>query len=163
MILSGHLMHLVPGTILLLLGGCAMIVASMLFALAPSNASFWAWVFPAMLCTSLSIDLTFNVANVFFTTSLPAEQQGLAGALATMLIQLSISLLLGAADAVATYTADQGKTDSYRNVFWLNFACSAAALAVFALFVRIGRADASAETRDRDEVLTKPEIEMAVC
>lgn len=148
--LGGLILHRIPGIVLMAITGIAIIIDALLFALAPAGASYWAWIFPAMICATIAIDLIFNVANIFLSTALPARQQGLAGALANVLLQLSIALLLGLADIVATATADQGERQSYKNVFWFELACGGAALVIFMGFVRIDSAK-SGYTADEKE------------
>ena len=115
--LGGLILHRIPGTVMMAITGVAIIVSSLLFALIPLQANYWAWVFPAMICATIAIDLIFNVANIFFSTALPARQQGLAGALSNVLLQLSIALLLGFADIVVSRTAGQGERQSYKNAY----------------------------------------------
>lgn len=62
---GGLVLHLVPGTILVLFSGIAWIVAPLLFALMPVGGNYFAWLFPAMICATVGIDITFNVTNVF--------------------------------------------------------------------------------------------------
>lgn len=147
---GGLVLHLIPGTYLCLITSVAIIIESLLFALAPENAGYWAWIFPAMVCCTISIDLIFNATNIFLSTALPSRQQGLAGALANVLLQLSIAVMLGFAEIVASGTASQGEKQSYKNVFWFELACGAVSPVVFAGFVRIGRAK-SALTADEKE------------
>ena len=139
-VIGGYVLHMISGTLILILTGAAIIVASLLLALAPQHASYWAWILPAMICATVSIDLVFNMANVFLSTALPARQQGLAGALGNVLFQLSISILLGVAGVVVRYTSHQGQGESYKNAFWFQFACGAAMLVVSMGFVSIGKA-----------------------
>lgn len=136
-IIGGLILHKMPGTILLFITCIAIILASLLFAIMPQNAIYWAYIFPAMLCATIAIDLVFNVATIFFSTQLPSHQQGLAGALANVLLQLSIALLLGFADIVVSQTTYQGLKQSYKNAFWFELACGSMALMIFAAFVRI--------------------------
>nr|POE74776.1 putative mfs-type transporter [Quercus suber] len=136
-ITGGLILHKVPGTILLYVTCIAIILASLLLAIMPTAAIYWAYVFPAMIFATIAIDLVFNVANIFFSTQLLSHQQGLAGALANVLLQLSIALLLGFADIVVTKTSYQGLKQSYRNAFWFELACGSMALVIFAAFVRI--------------------------
>nr|POE47373.1 putative mfs-type transporter [Quercus suber] len=136
-ITGGLILHKIPGTVLLFVTCIAIILASLLFAIMPQGAIYWAYVFPAMLCATIAIDLIFNVANVFFSTQLPSHQQGLAGALGNVLLQLSIAVLLGFADIVVTKTSYQGLKQSYRNAFWFELACGSMAFVIFAAFVRI--------------------------
>jgi hypothetical protein len=148
------ILHRIPGTFLAIVSCSAIIVGSLLFAILPENAGYWRWVFPAMICATLAIDLIFSVANIFLSSTLPARQQGLAGALANALLQLSIALLLGFSDIVATMTSYQGERQSYQNVFWFELACGAAALVVFVGFVRIDSAK-SDMTADEKEALAR--------
>ncbi|KAK5132939.1 hypothetical protein LTR08_008387 [Meristemomyces frigidus] len=153
--LGGLVLHRVPGTVMMALTGVAIIISSLLFALVPlhANSPYWAWVFPAMICATIAIDLIFNVANIFLSTALPARQQGLAGALSNVLLQLSIALLLGFADIVVSRTAHQGERQSYKNAFWLELACGGAALVIFMAFVRIDKAksDLTADEKEAQE------------
>jgi MFS family permease len=59
---GGFILHLLPGTVLILIAGVAWIVAPLLFAIAPEGANYWAYVFPSMICATMGIDITFNVS-----------------------------------------------------------------------------------------------------
>jgi len=148
------ILHRIPGTVLAIISCLAIIVDSLLFAIIPENAGYWPWVFPAMICATLAIDLVFSVTNIFLSSTLPARQQGLAGGLANALLQLSIALLLGFSDIVATMTSYQGERRSYQNVFWFELACGAAALVIFVGFVRIDSAKSDL-TADEKEALAR--------
>jgi len=144
---GGIILHLIPGTILVLFSGVCWIIAPLLFAIAPEGANFWAWVFTAMTCSTLGIDITFNVTTIFITTSLPSSQQGLAGALINSVMQLAIAVCLGISAIIANATEDKGLRHSYQAVFWFEVACAATALVILVLFVKIGTAVAD-HTRD---------------
>lgn len=138
---GGFVLHLLPGTILIIISGTAWIVAPLLFAISPVGANYWAYVFPAMICATIGIDITFNVSNVFITTSLPKKQQGLAGSVIMLLLHLGIAVMLGFADIVNSYTVDAlGTRESYQAVFWLEVAAASAALLVLVAFVKIDKA-----------------------
>lgn len=128
----------------------AIIIESVLLALAPADAGYWEWIFIPMIMSTLAIDVIFTVATVFFSTTLPLRQQGLAGSLSNVLLQLGIALLLGFAEVIATNTAHQGQQSSYQNVFWFNMSCGIMALLIFMPFVRIKKAK-SALTADERE------------
>ncbi|CAK4031186.1 MFS-type transporter [Lecanosticta acicola] len=157
-ICGGFVLHIVHPLVLMAITSLAIIVESVLFALAPPDANYWAWIFVPMICSTIAVDFIFNVANIFFTSQLPARQQGLAGALSNVLLQLGIALLLGFAEIVATQTADQGLRRSYQNVFWFNLACGATALVVFMGVVRIERAKSDL-TADEREALNEDEVQ----
>ncbi len=62
---GGFVLHLLPGTLLIIIGGTAFVVAPLLFAIAPEGANYWAFVFPLMICATLGIDITFTVSLDF--------------------------------------------------------------------------------------------------
>ena len=139
---GGFLLHLIPNTMLLIFSGVAWVGAGLLFALAPPGANYWAFTFPAMICATLGIDITFNVANIFITTNMVEERQGLAGSLSNSVLQLGIALLLGFADLAQTEVQKKGAglRESYKAVFWFMVACAGLALVIMAGFVRVKKA-----------------------
>ncbi len=148
-VVGGYVLHLLPGTVLMLVGCGAWIGNSLLFALAPEGANYWAFVFPAMICATMGIDIIYNVATIFITTSLSKSRQGLAGALINSLLYLGIAFLLAFADVVQTRTMDVGLKRSYQSVFWYQFACSVLALVIMIGFVRIKKAESDLTTDER--------------
>lgn len=148
-IVGGYVLHLLPGTMLMVIGGVAWIGNSLLFALAPEGANYWAFVFPAMICATMGIDIIYNVANIFITTSLSQSRQGLAGALINCLLYLGIAFLLAFADLIQTGTMGMGLKRSYQSVFWYQFTCSILALAIMIVFVRIRKAESEMTTDER--------------
>lgn len=150
---GGFVLHLLPGTVLIIIAGISWIIAPLLFAIAPLGASYWAYIFPAMICATVGIDITFNVANIFITTSLPRKQQGLAGAVIMLLVHLGIAVFLGFGDIVNTYTvARLGARESYHAVFWFEVACAALALTILVLFVKIKKAESELTVEEREEM-----------
>lgn len=138
---GGLILHLLPGTILLFLSGVCYIVSALLFAIIPVHPSYWAYVFPAMICATAGIDITYNVTNIFITTSMPKARQGLAGALINSILFLGISFFLGLADLAVTQTADSGERESYKVAFWFAVASAGVGLIVMFLGVKIGKAE----------------------
>ncbi|KAF2428674.1 putative MFS multidrug transporter [Tothia fuscella] len=134
---GGFIMHLLPGTILILVAGVAWILAPLLFAIVPEGANYYAYVFPSMICATIAIDVTFNVTNIFISTNMPLKRQGLAGALINSILQLGIAFFLGMGDLVATRTQDLGERRSYKAVFWFEVGCASAALLLLLGFVKI--------------------------
>jgi MFS family permease len=148
---GGLVLHLLPGTILIIIAGTSWIVAPLLFAIAPQGANYWAYIFPSMVCATIGIDITFNVANIFITTSLPRKQQGLAGAIIMLLLSLGIAVFLGFADIVNIYTIDRlGERKSYHVVFWFEVACAAVALVILVVFVKIKKAESEFTVDERE-------------
>ena len=140
--IGGLILHKMPMRLITFISCAAIIVNALLFAIQPSKAGYWPWVFPSMCCATISIDLIFSAASIFFSTSMPARQQGLAGAMSNVILQLAIALGLGFADIVVSSTRYQGEKQSYKNAFWLELALGAASLVIFMIFVRIAKAKA---------------------
>lgn len=159
-VLGGYFLHLISGTILILLAGLGWIIASILFAVAPVGASYWAYVFPSMICATIGVDILFNVANIFITTNLSSKRQGLAGALINSLLYLGIAFLIAFADVVQTQTVGLGQRRSYQAVFWYQLACAGTAFVIMLVFVRIRKAK-SELTFDEKEALETHEREAA--
>ncbi|PBP15969.1 drug resistance protein [Diplocarpon rosae] len=150
---GGFIMHLVPGTVLVIMSGVSWIIAPLLFAIAPQGANYWAYIFPSMICATVGIDITFNVANIFITTSLPRQQQGLAGSVTMLLLHLGIAVCLGFADIVHTYTIERlGTRQSYHAVFWFEVASAATALVVLSLFVKINKAKSELTFEEKEDM-----------
>ena len=138
--IGGLVLHIVPGQVLVVFSGLCWIIAPLLFAIAPPGANYWAYVFPSMICATLAIDMTFNVTNIFITTSMPLRRQGLAGALINSVLQLGIAFFLGFADVTVTAVqSSKGLRAAYKAAFWFEVGCAAFAFIVLVLFVRIAR------------------------
>jgi MFS family permease len=156
---GGFVLHLLPGTILIFISGISWIIAPLLFAIAPAGAMYWTYIFPAMICATVGIDITFNVANIFITTSLPRKQQGLAGAIIMLLLQLGIAVFLGFADIVNTYTvASLGLRRSYHAVFWFEVACASTAITILVFFVKIKKAESEFTVEEREEMESRETV-----
>jgi MFS family permease len=139
-LVGGRLMHVVSGTIILVITSIAVMISSALFIYAPRNPSYWVWIFPAMVCATIAIDLVYSVVNVFLSSNLPEHQQGLAGSLAHALVQFSGALFLALAKVVMTSTSTLGDTRDYTNAFWLQLICGMVALMIFSVYVRVDKA-----------------------
>jgi MFS family permease len=150
---GGFILHLLHGTALIIIAGGSWIIAPLLFAIAPEGANYWRYIFPSMICATIGIDITFTVANIFITTSLPRKQQGLAGGVIMLLLHLGIAVTLGFADIVNTYTVDAlGERKSYQAVFWFEVACAVTALVIMIFFVEIKKAESEWTVDERAEL-----------
>ncbi|TGO26005.1 hypothetical protein BPAE_0068g00390 [Botrytis paeoniae] len=154
---GGFILHLIPGTALIIFSGICWIIAPLLFALAPIHASFWAWVFTAMTFATLGIDITFNVTTIFITTSLPSSQQGLAGALINSIMQFSIAVCLGLSEIISNAVQNKSGSlrDSYRAVFWFEVTCASIALCILIPFCKIDSATAGLTDEERKDCETE--------
>lgn len=137
---GGFILHKVSGTLLMLISCLGYVGSGLLFAVIPIGGNYWAYIFPAMICGTVAIDISFNLANIFITTSLPRARQGLAGALIYCTMHLGIAVMLGFADIVQTQTKHLGVRESYKAVFWFQTGLAIAGLLIVLSFVRIRHA-----------------------
>ncbi|KAF2201597.1 membrane transporter [Delitschia confertaspora ATCC 74209] len=159
---GGLILHLLPGSILLLISGVCYVMSALLFAIIPEDPNYWAYIFTAMCCATAGIDVTYNVTNIFITTSLPKSRQGLAGALINSLLFLGISFFLGLADLAVTETEKGGKSprEAYKVAFWFSVAAAGIACLLMFFFVKIGKAESGLTVEELEELereLTKRE------
>ncbi|KAF2451906.1 MFS general substrate transporter [Karstenula rhodostoma CBS 690.94] len=149
---GGFILHLLPGRILLLISGLSFVISVLLFAILPDNPNYWRYIFPAMICATLGIDITYNVSNIFITTSMPKARQGLAGAFINSILFVGISFFLGFADLAVTQTADRGKKESYKVAFQMAIALSGAGLLIMFVGVSIGKAKSELTVDEKEEL-----------
>ena len=105
-----------------------------------------------MICATAGIDVTFNVTNVFITTSMPKARQGLAGSMINSLLFLGISFFLSFADLAVTMTADRGQRQSYKVAFWFATGVAVCGTVVMILGVKIGKASSDLTMEERQEL-----------
>ncbi|KAK4215485.1 major facilitator superfamily domain-containing protein [Rhypophila decipiens] len=149
--IGGFTLHLLPGRILLIISGVGSILSVLLFAVIRPEATYWAFVFPAMLCATIGVDICFLVTNIFITTNLPKNRQGLAGGLVYSLLFLGISFFLGLADlAVAENKKRTGERD-FSIAFWLATACAVVTLAIFST-IKLGKAESELTVEEREQL-----------
>jgi MFS family permease len=147
---GGFFLHRLPGQILLIVSAIGGLVSVLLFALIPAtDPNYWAWVFPAMIGCTTSVDILYNVSNVFITTNVPIHRQGVAGALINALIFLGISFFLGLADLAVTVHERNGGDNPYRVAFWFATGCAVVPLVLFCC-IRIGKAKSELRMEERD-------------
>ncbi|KAL4996453.1 major facilitator superfamily domain-containing protein [Aspergillus recurvatus] len=147
---GGLIFHLVSGTLLLMISCLGYFGSGLFFAVVPQGGNYWAFVFPSMICGTIGIDISFNLANIFITTNMPKSKQGLAGALINCTLHMGIAVMLGFADIVHTQTGYLGARKSYKAVFWYEVGLAAVGLAIVALFVRIKEAKSELTVDERE-------------
>ncbi|KAF2489034.1 drug resistance protein [Lophium mytilinum] len=160
-ILEGFILHLVPGRVLLIISGLGALGSQLLLALIPlAGASYWAWVFPATVLSTIGIDLSTILATVFVTTTFPAAQQGLAGGVINSVLQLGVALCLGLTDIVQSGTVEQaGLARSYRNTFWFGVAAAAVSLVLLGAWARVPKATSDLTADEKEELMREAEEE----
>lgn len=149
---GGMVLHLLPGRILLIISGVAYVLSSLLFAIVPVKFNYWGYIFVAMICATLGVDITYNVSNIFITTSLPKSRQGLAGSFINSVLFLGITVFLSLADLAVSETKDRGLRQSYKIAFWLGTALAAAGLIIMFFGVNIGKAKSELTLEENEEL-----------
>ncbi|KAM5367185.1 hypothetical protein ACJZ2D_010175 [Fusarium nematophilum] len=160
-IIGGFVLHILTGRLLLLISGLGFLGCVVLFALIPDDGRsnsflYWAFVFPAMVLSTIGVDIAFNVTNVFITTSLPSHLQAVAGALITSLLYLGMAFWLGVGEMAISAAKDVrgaenvSQRSQYQIGFWTGAGLAATALMIF-LTVRIdsAKADLTADEKAR--------------
>ncbi|RSL72072.1 hypothetical protein CEP53_001247 [Fusarium sp. AF-6] len=148
---GGFTLHHLPGRVLLVISGASFLACVLFFALMPEDPNYWAFIFPAMICATVGIDITYTVSNIFITNNLPGYRQGLAGALINSLLFLGISFFLGIADIVVGETGHLGMRKSYQAAFWLGVGLTGCALVLY-VFVKIGSAKSDLTIEEREQL-----------
>ncbi|KAK7927653.1 hypothetical protein PG985_004651 [Apiospora marii] len=158
-LLGGFTLHLLPGTALLALSCAGFIVCNLLLALAPDNPNYWAWIFPAMICATIGIDIMYNVSNIFITTNVAKTQQGLAGGCINSLLFVGMSFFLGWADLATASREEFGLRESFKTSLFLGVGLGGVAALIVLVFLRIGKAgsDLTLEERVAQEQAGKEE------
>lgn len=146
---GGLIMHFVPGKILMIISCLGFSTAMLLFTRLPSELSggtYWAFIFPAMIGCTIGVDITFNVTNVFITTSTPSHLQATASGLIIALLSLGIAFWLGMIEIINSVAGGYPtiNTDSdlqSKRAFWTGLGLSILSLC-FTLCTKIGKASA---------------------
>ncbi|KAL2865290.1 putative MFS multidrug transporter [Aspergillus lucknowensis] len=159
---GGLIFHLIPGTILLIISSLGYVGSGLFFAVIPLGGNYWAFVFPAMICGTIGIDISFNIANIFITTNMPKAKQGLAGALINCTLHLGIAVMLGFADITHTQTLHLGEWKSYKAVFWYQVALSVVGLVIVVLFVRVKEAKSELTVDEREALAREAGVSVTV-
>ncbi|KAL4889909.1 major facilitator superfamily domain-containing protein [Aspergillus ambiguus] len=149
---GGFILHVLNGTVLMIISCLGYLLSGLLFALLPLGGNYWAFVFPAMIGGTIGIDVSFNVTNIFITTNMPKDRQGLAGALINCTLHMGIAVMLAFADIIQVGTEDKGLKASYQMAFWFQVALAGFALLLVLLFVRIDRAKSELTVDERRQL-----------
>ncbi|OCT49013.1 Major Facilitator Superfamily protein [Cladophialophora carrionii] len=142
-VLAAMIMHRISNRLIMIIGAVSAVIASALLSAIHTSISFWALAFPALLFSVLSQDLEFTVTNMYVMSSLPSEQQSVAGGLFNTVTRLVATVGLGIQTSI--YNTAGGSAEGagalryrpYQATFWVSLA--GAFLALFLVpFLTIG-------------------------
>jgi hypothetical protein len=146
--------------VLLIISGLGAVGSQLLIALVPLGGSYWAWIFPATILSTIGIDLSTILMTVFITTTFPISQQGLAGGVINSVLQLGVAVTLGLTDVIQSETVDEvGLGKSYKNTFWFGVAAGAAALILMAVWGRVPKATSELTADEKEELMQEAKRE----
>ncbi|KAJ9650453.1 hypothetical protein H2198_010246 [Neophaeococcomyces mojaviensis] len=115
-LVAALLMHRVSNKLLSIVAAFATVSASALLSATSKNITYWALFFPAQLLSVIGADFAFCVTNLYVMSSLPPEQQSVAGGMFQTVTRLASTVGLGVATTV--FAATGGDTDVSANVPW---------------------------------------------
>lgn len=160
-------MHILPNRLLMIISQAGFLLSVLLFAIIPSRNEdtgkpsisflYWAYVFPAMLCGTIGVDITFNITNVFITTAMPAKLQSTAGGVINSLLYLGMAFWLGVGELAVSSTVmtkgeeNVGLGQQYRIGFWTGTGLAGVALILVAT-IKMGKASAALTADERAEL-----------
>lgn len=114
----------------------------------PMDQSYWPQSFPAVALSSIGGMTLFNVSNVFVSSAVARDDQGLGQGIFNTMVQIGTAISLAIAATVAHaggVTAESSRDQlfhGYRDCFWLSVGLLVAPL-VGCLFLKKGRATES--------------------
>ncbi|KAM0541749.1 hypothetical protein ACHAPJ_013106 [Fusarium lateritium] len=153
-IIEGFILHLVPGRVLLIISGLGAVGSQLLIALIPLGGSYWAWVFPAVIFSTVGIDLSTILMTVFVTTSFPTAQQGLAGSVINSVLQLGVAFVLALTDIIQSATVDEaGLGRSYKNTFWFGVGAASVSLLILVIWGKVPKASSDLTADEKAELM----------
>ena len=159
-ILEGFILHLVPGRVLLVISGLGALGSQLLLALIPLGGNYWAWIFPAVILSTIGIDLSTILMTVFITTTYPTAQQGLAGGVINSVLQLGVALTLGLTDIIQSATVEEvGLGKSYKNTFWFGVGAGAVNLILMGAWGRVPKATSDLTADEKEELMREAKRE----
>jgi predicted MFS family arabinose efflux permease len=164
-VIVSQLLARVPTYLMLVVGNICVSISALLFAVPiPSETTYWAWSFPAMVISVFGADTAWPCLILFTSHSLPQSDQALGGALVNSMGQIGRAIGLAVATAIQTAvmskergvsvqqagSVEQGDLPSLlglRAAEWWNFALGISALCVVLVAFRgtgiIGKAGVS--------------------
>jgi MFS family permease len=133
-----------------------MLCAPLLMNFSPAQQSYWPQSFPAVSLSSIGGMTLFNVSNVFVSSAVARDDQGLGQGIFNTMVQIGTAISLAIAATVAHaggVSADasiEQLLHGYRDCFWLAVGLLVPPI-VGCLFLKKGRATESSGGNPRTE------------
>lgn len=111
-VIAGLIMHRVSNTLLMGVGATAYVASFLLMGLQHADSSYWAFIFPGLLLAVVGADFEFCVANMYVMSSLPPQQQSIAGGIFQTVTKLCVTIGMGISTAIFDAVAARGTATS---------------------------------------------------
>ncbi|EEP81267.1 predicted protein [Uncinocarpus reesii 1704] len=140
-VIAGLILHRVNNRLLMGIGALSYVACFLILSFMQEDATYWAFIFPALMLSVVGADIEFNVVNMYVMSSLPPSQQSLAGGIFNTLTKLCQNIGLGMTTAI--YISMEHKYSyppsikPYLSTYWLSAGFSALG-AVLVFFLKIG-------------------------
>jgi MFS family permease len=156
-LVTGNILHRVSPILTLLVSSMAWLAAPLLMAFSDPSLGYWPFVFPAMLCSSIGIDVTYNFTNLVLSSCSPLKMQALAGAVNSTTVNLGMGFALAITQVIQTATEGQDpslddRLVGHRNCFLFSAASASVGLAIVAASVRVPRECLQSEEVEDEKV-----------
>jgi len=169
-VIAGLIMHKVSNKLLMGIGAAGYTLAFLLFALQRAPHSYWPFIFPGLLFITLGADLQFNVVNMYVLSSMPRNQQSIAGGIFQTGFRLASAIGFGISTAIfnavqkspprSGYYADNPAAP-YAASFWFAMASSAVSVGL-CFFLRVGTQGGKVGEEEEVPSVGAPGVEVAV-
>ncbi|KAJ5564181.1 hypothetical protein N7513_000423 [Penicillium frequentans] len=154
-VVCGLILHRVSNSLLTGIGALAYTASFLILSFMKEDAIYWEYIFPALILVVVGADIQFNVTNMYVMSSLPSDQQSIAGGIFNTVSKLCNNLGLGIATSVESAMANQMTASTpairpYLTAYW--FAAAAAGTSLFMVpFLTLGTQGGDAPTEMGDE------------
>ncbi|OQN98188.1 hypothetical protein B0A48_15464 [Cryoendolithus antarcticus] len=135
-VIAGLILHRVSNKLLMGLGCSAYVLSCLLFAVNRASSSYWNFCFTALMFVVVGADLQFNVANMYVMSSLPREQQSVAGGILQTVSRLAQTVGFGITTSIFNSVQQKPRmvkyydlaTQPYAATFYFSMACAVMSL-----------------------------------
>ncbi|KAI1608584.1 major facilitator superfamily domain-containing protein [Exophiala viscosa] len=136
---SGKAIRILPAQYIMVIGAVATAVSNILLATMPAHQTYWAQVFPALICLAFGPDFIFTAAQIIASNAVKRRHQGIAGSLVGTVASYGMSTGLGVASTVEVYTNGHGKKQiqGFRHALYLGVGMASLAAIIALMSVRI--------------------------
>jgi MFS family permease len=156
-LVTGKTLHRIPPILTMLVSSMAWMAAPLLLAFGDPSRGYWPLVFPAMVCSTIGVDVTYNFTNLVLSSYSPLQMQALAGAVHSTTVHLGMGFALAITQVIQTATEGQNpsledRLRGHRNCFLFSAASAAVGFAIVAGCVRVPKECLQSEAEEDEKV-----------